>query len=41
MKTKKTSHAAQLFFKSMLYTVAAIALLVIGYFSAQFFFTNF
>ena len=40
-KTKKMSPAKQLFFKSMIYTAAAIALLVIGYFSAQFFFTQF
>lgn len=38
---KKMSHGKQLFLKSMIYTAAAIALLVIGYFSAQYFFTEF
>lgn len=40
-KTKKLSHNMQLFLKSMLFTAAAIALLVIGFYSAQFFFTKF
>ncbi len=40
-KTEKMSYGKQLFLKSMLYTAAAIALLVIGYFSAQYFFTKF
>lgn len=35
---KKMSYGKQLFFKSMVYTASAIALLVIGYYSAQYFF---
>ncbi len=33
--------AYTLFFKSMLFTVAAITLLIIGYFSAEYFFGKF
>lgn len=35
------SSSKQLFLKSMLFTAAAIALLVIGFYSAEFFFTKF
>ena len=36
----KRSKAVEVFLKSMLYTALAIAVVVIGYFSAQFFFSN-
>lgn len=37
-KEKVNSSAVRVFFKTMLYTAAVIILLVIGYFSAEFFF---
>lgn len=40
MKEKNPKSAKELFLKSMIYTAAAIALLVIGYFSAGYFFGN-
>ncbi len=38
---EKNSRAKSIFLKSMLYTAAVIALFFIGYYSAQYFFTNF
>ncbi len=36
-----SKHSKKLFIKSMIYTAAAISLIVIGYFSAEFFFSKF
>ena len=38
-KPKRETDAKQLVFKSMVYTASAIALVVIGYYSAQYFFS--
>ena len=38
-KGKRENSAGQLVFKSMIYTASAIALVVIGYYSAQYFFS--
>jgi len=39
--SKKNNYSKYIFLKSMIFTAAAIALIVIGYFSAEFFFTKF
>jgi len=40
MKNREMKTSTRVFLKSMLYSAAAIALLVIGYFSAGYFFSN-